>query len=330
MRKNITKSFLVIIKQLLLPTEENGYRSRFLQSNAFLFCLVLLLVLKIFSIVIFINFPSNIFFADITKVVLENFVNQTRTSLGLKPLVENEKLNEVALLKARDMIEKQYFSHTSPTGTSPWFWFLKAGYNYQYAGENLAVGFFESEEVFKSWLNSPSHKENIINPRYTEIGTAVLKGFGPNNAIVVVQVFGAPKPTHIVTQKTSQESIPPTTPTATTSLEKNIDKNEEEIPITTAGETKILSQSIGDFPENYKKSFIPPYYYGVVAQRISYGLAVLISGILFFLIIMSRKNKIVFKRALVNRIILIIILLSATILIEKEAVLALIPQEITI
>ena len=124
-----------------MPSESNNYKSRFLQSNILLYCVVLLLALKIVTILVSINFPQNIFFADITKSALENFVNQTRQSAGLQPLSENEKLDQAAQLKAENMVQDQYFNHTSPSGVTPWFWFLQAGYNYKYAGENLAIGF---------------------------------------------------------------------------------------------------------------------------------------------------------------------------------------------
>lgn len=146
LREDIIERIFEKIKHLILPSENNNYKSRFLQSNALLYCVVLLLTLKIVAISISINFPQNIFFADITKSTLENFVNQTRQSLRLQPLSENKKLEQAAQLKAENMIQNQYFSHTSPSGVTPWFWFLKAGYSYRYAGENLAIGFYDSKK----------------------------------------------------------------------------------------------------------------------------------------------------------------------------------------
>jgi len=135
---------------------------------------VFLLVLKIFTILVSINIPQNIFFADITKSALENFVNQTRQADGLKPLADNQKLDQAAQLKAENMVQDQYFDHTSPAELRHGFVFT-GRYNYKYAGENLAIGFYDSEEVYQAWLNSPSHKANIVDSNYTEVGTAVLE-----------------------------------------------------------------------------------------------------------------------------------------------------------
>ena len=114
LKRGTLKGIFSKIKYLIFPSESNNYKSKILQGNILLYCVVLLLVLKIFTIVISINFPQNIFFADITKSALENLVNTTRQSYGLAPLTENKKLNEAAKLKAENMVQNQYFSHTSP------------------------------------------------------------------------------------------------------------------------------------------------------------------------------------------------------------------------
>ncbi len=165
-----------------------------------LYSAIFLLALKILISVSGVSFPQNIFFADISKTAIINLTNQARQSAGLAPLAENQKLDDAALLKAQDMAQKEYFSHESPDGLTPWHWFLKTGYNYKYAGENLAIGFFESEDVYNAWLDSPSHRENILNANYKETGMAILSGFGQNNAVVVVQLFG--------TQKIAQQAQP--------------------------------------------------------------------------------------------------------------------------
>ncbi|GAH47620.1 unnamed protein product, partial [marine sediment metagenome] len=75
-------------------------------------------------------------------------------SLGLSALRENPQLSKAALLKAQDMLENDYFAHRSPEGITGWYWIKKAGYNYQRAGENLAIAFLDSEEVHKAWNDS--------------------------------------------------------------------------------------------------------------------------------------------------------------------------------
>jgi len=189
--ENLISGSLAKLKMLFIPYEANDYRPQFLQSKLLLFSVVFLLGLKIITVGFFLPFPRNIFFADITKTDLVNILNQNRKNLGLKILSDNPVLDKAALLKAQDMIAKNYFSHQSPSGVSPWFWFKKVGYNYRYAGENLAVGFVDSDEVFRAWFNSPSHRENILNPNYKEVGTAILQGFGSDNTTLVVQIFGS-------------------------------------------------------------------------------------------------------------------------------------------
>ena len=118
---------------------------------------------------------------------LLNLVNQDRQAHGLPGLSDNPVLNLAALAKAQDMFEKNYFAHTSPDGVSPWHWFKAVGYNYTYAGENLAEGFTNPDDLEKSWMNSPSHRANILSPFYSEVGLAVIQH---NNTSVVVQLFG--------------------------------------------------------------------------------------------------------------------------------------------
>jgi hypothetical protein len=182
---------------------------KFLRSKALMGFVVFIFAAKILFAVAQINFPYNIFFADITKSHLVQMLNQTRKSMGLNVLTENTKLDQAAQLKANDMISNGYFNHTSPSGVTPWYWFSQTGYAYKYAGENLAIGFYDSAEVYNAWLNSPSHKENMINPYYSEVGTAVVNGFGSSNAIVVVQLFGTQKAVVSKTETTTQPQPKP-------------------------------------------------------------------------------------------------------------------------
>ena len=97
-------------------------------------------------------------------------VNKERTAAGLPALKENKKLSEVAKLKAIDIRDKDYFSHTSPTYGSPFDMMKQYGITYGAAGENIAKGHRSPEEVMKGWMNSQGHKENILSSNFTEIG----------------------------------------------------------------------------------------------------------------------------------------------------------------
>ncbi|MBX4201235.1 hypothetical protein KW786_03925 [Candidatus Parcubacteria bacterium] len=202
--ENLFSRALNSLKMLFIPFEGNNWTPKFLQSKMLFYAVVFVLVVKIVAVGLSLPLPPNWFFADITKTDLLVLLNHNRQAIGATPLVENSKLDEAARLKAQDMVAKGYFAHQSPQGLTPWYWFRQAGYNYKYAGENLAVGFLDSTEVFTAWMNSPGHRANLDNPNYREVGTAILSGF-QGNSTIVVQVFGS-----------QPAAVKPATPVATT------------------------------------------------------------------------------------------------------------------
>ena len=118
-------------------------------------------------------------------------VNQDRVAAGLSPLRLDETLSEAAAAKAKDMATKEYFSHTSPEGTTPWYFFEKAGYTYRYAGENLAIHFTNVESEESAWMASEKHRENILSPKYVETGIAVAEiPWNGKTTILTVELFG--------------------------------------------------------------------------------------------------------------------------------------------
>jgi hypothetical protein len=132
--------------------------------------------------------------AAVIASVLVNLANQDREALALPTLEADPLLTAAAQAKADDMAEKGYFSHTTPEGYDSWHWFEEVGYKYQYAGENLAVNFVDSSDVQKAWMNSPTHRDNIVNPKYTEIGIATAVGvYEGRQAVFAVQMFGRPQ-----------------------------------------------------------------------------------------------------------------------------------------
>ncbi|QFT88638.1 SpoIVD-associated factor A [Bacillus sp. THAF10] len=103
-------------------------------------------------------------------------VNQERAKYGLKPLKLNWELSRVARYKSQDMIDKRYFSHTSPTYGSPFQMIKDFGISYRAAGENIAAGQSSPQEVMNAWMNSEGHRKNILSSQYTEIGVGYAKG----------------------------------------------------------------------------------------------------------------------------------------------------------
>ena len=97
-------------------------------------------------------------------------VNQQRQKAGLTDLKTDSELTRLAQLKAEDMAEEGYFSHTSPTYGSAFDMLKAAGYSYHTAGENIAMGQKTADAVMNGWMNSSGHRSNILGSRYTKIG----------------------------------------------------------------------------------------------------------------------------------------------------------------
>ena len=132
--------------------------------------------------------------AEVISSALVDLTNTDRANLSLSKLTTSSVLQQAAQLKANDMATKGYFAHNSPEGNTPWHWFDLAGYDYQYAGENLAINFTESREVETAWMNSPGHRSNILSWYFSEIGIATAQGYyNGQPTIFVVQMFGQPK-----------------------------------------------------------------------------------------------------------------------------------------
>jgi len=113
-------------------------------------------------------------------------INKTRTEAGLPELIENELLDKSARAKACDMRDRKYFEHVSPEGVEPWKFIVAAGYKYYDAGENIAMSYTSTKKLAEAYMNSPEHRDNILDDRYTEIGVG-------NCGIYQVEHFGSRK-----------------------------------------------------------------------------------------------------------------------------------------
>lgn len=121
-----------------------------------------------------INIPeANPLQAYETEVI--RLTNAERTKRGLTALGTNWQLSRVARYKSQDMINKNYFSHTSPTYGSPFTMMQSFGLRFSAAGENIAYGQRTPQEVVTAWMNSPGHRANILSPAYTQIGVGAAK-----------------------------------------------------------------------------------------------------------------------------------------------------------
>lgn len=137
------------------------------------------------------GFPL-VFASEISNITLVELVNKERNRRDIHPLKYNKKLEAAAYKKAEDMFKKQYWAHFGPNQESPWQFMSGAGYSYTYAGENLAKGFSDSSAVHEAWMQSPSHKQNIMDPAFDEVGIAIVQGnLQGNSVFLVVQMFGS-------------------------------------------------------------------------------------------------------------------------------------------
>lgn len=124
------------------------------------------------------------------------YTNIERSKVGLSPLVKSIKLNSSAGAKTDDMFSAQYFEHVAPDGETAADLVKSFDYKFQIVGENLALGIFQTDQTLvQAWMNSPTHKANILNPKFTEIGAAVGIGeYKGQKQWIAVQHFAKPIP----------------------------------------------------------------------------------------------------------------------------------------
>jgi len=223
-----------------IPNSGNNHHPRILKHRTLFGYSVLLILLKVAAIVLPVALPSSSLFSSaITPINIVELTNQTRGNLGLGELKANSLLAAAATAKANDIINNQYFAHTSPAGLNPWYWIDKAGYNYLYAGENLAIHYESAEDVTEGWLASPTHRANIVQPKYNDIGVGVAYGiFDGVESTVVVQMFGVPEVTPVPVAKSTS---PAATNLAKAPVKPAADKISNEGKVA-AAETKSAPQ----------------------------------------------------------------------------------------
>ena len=185
---------------------------------------------------------------DLTALVLPkvlvDYANDDRLALSYGTLKINSVLEKAAKLKANDMANRGYFAHDSPDGHTPWYWFDQVGYNYSYAGENLAVNFSDSVEVNQAWMSSPGHRDNILNNNFTEIGIATAEGIYQGRLTVfVVQLFGRPMSEQITLVQSTETQKKTVAPKITKGTKNNIVRS-------IASTSTVLSEAITPIVKN--------------------------------------------------------------------------------
>ena len=186
---------LKTLRNIFIPTEENGFVPSVLSLQVFLPLVVIAMA--------FLISPTVYRYRQVALLAgskgysageIIALANLDRKNAGLSELKINSTLNKAAEQKVQDMLNNNYFAHVSPENKTPWDFIKSAGYKYLAAGENLAVDFVTAEDVNKGLMNSPTHRANILNKLYSEIGVAV--GYGildGRDTILVAQYFGSPR-----------------------------------------------------------------------------------------------------------------------------------------
>lgn len=180
------------IKNWFLPHPETHKKAHLLSWESLVVYILLFIFLQAgFSIISFAKPGILGTTSPISVQQIIDYTNQERTKANLPPLMENAELKEAARTKALNMFSENYWAHFAPSGKTPWDFITDSGYRFSYAGENLAKNFTSSKDVVSAWMNSSTHKENLLNPKYKEIGIAVEDGvLNGIRTTLVVQMFG--------------------------------------------------------------------------------------------------------------------------------------------
>ena len=121
--------------------------------------------------------PDSSVSSGFARQVLD-LVNRERAANGLSALTLDSTLSRYAAVKAQDMHDNGYFSHTSPTYGSPFDMMQSFDITYRYAGENIAMGYSSPEAVVTAWMNSAGHRANILSANFTTLGVGYVADGG--------------------------------------------------------------------------------------------------------------------------------------------------------
>lgn len=210
------------MRRFLLPTSQNNYTPYLLHRSALV---IYVLVIFLFNVVVG-QLGLSTVQAAVDAGTLYSLHNSNRAANGLGGLTVNNQLVTSATNKAQAMLASDCWDHYCPPGTSPWSFILNAGYEYIYAGENLGEGFTNSSTLMNAWMNSPTHRANVLSGNFTEIGIGFAYGSyqgNPNNTIVVVhfgskQKVTAPAPTAKPVTQVTTKTVTPTNKPAPTAV----------------------------------------------------------------------------------------------------------------
>jgi len=184
------------LKHALVPHKGNHFRPHLVRLHGITAVLVLAVLMQLaYGFVSSGHVEVLGRISNISATDLLADTNAQRAQSSLPRLKPNDELNKAAFSKAQDMFAHNYWAHVSPTGVTPWKWIGDAGYNYDVAGENLAKNYATAQATIDAWMASPTHRENILNGKYQDIGLAVVDGtLDGRPTTLVVAYYGTPAP----------------------------------------------------------------------------------------------------------------------------------------
>lgn len=275
------------LHHLFIPHHRNNHRAKLLHNSSLL---ILILFISFFTSVSFYlktSYPQVLGISySISSQELLTLVNREREARGLKTLQMNNQLSAAAALKATHMFVNNYWAHFAPDGTSPWYFIKSSGYSYVYAGENLAKGFTSSTDAVEAWMNSPTHKANILSPQYEDIGFAINEGtLQGEDTVLIVQMFGTPSnPAFAIQQDAGTLEI----------VGKPQEQPEQPLPTTQAGllgESGVKPVSPSGLIKTNVIQSNPLINAVFTSKMLSYAvLAIIVSALLLDFIIVERKR----------------------------------------
>jgi len=247
------KDVSCIFKDFFIPHTGNEHRPKILRTKSLAIIAVTLALLKIaVTGYLFLIYPNPASMAELMNQRVLELTNQARIDNQVETLKIDPSLNQAALAKANDMLKQNYFAHIAPNGKKPWDWINRDDYAYLYVGENLGMNFSSAESVHNALMLSPSHKRNILNNNYQDIGIAILSGMleGQQTNLLVelfaskksVGLAQATKPkTTTVVSPASQPTIQPPVPSTLPPLVQATETLSVISPPEQASSSKVLS-----------------------------------------------------------------------------------------
>jgi hypothetical protein len=221
-------------------------------------------------------------YANLEKEII-NQLNQERVENNLKPLEFSSALKTAAGIKLKDLIKNEYFSHTSPEGVKAWDILADVGYEYKYAGENLAMKFNNAVDVHNAWMKSRTHKENILFENYTEVAVAI--GKREKGSLVAVEFFGKPLNKIVVGKEIILESESGIKGDEMKIIANKVNDNSKY----TGGTGNLLTQIAPDNKSIEKKSFS-----GIIPAKLSpdqimslNNMALLVVGVVCLILVVN-------------------------------------------